>query len=103
MSIDATTGALSATTWFTNYGTCVDVWSGGENVVSSYPENSYGFMSGTSMASPQICGLVINLLRDNYSLGRAGVMTLLRTNSNTINANSNVAPNNYAPYYNACN
>ncbi len=42
---------------FSNYGTWVDVAAPGSNIYSTLPGNSYGNLSGTSMACPLVAGL----------------------------------------------
>ncbi|MFA8433348.1 MAG: S8 family serine peptidase [Marinifilaceae bacterium] len=44
---------------FSNYGTPVDVCAPGVNVKSCYLDGGYGTMSGTSMAAPHVCGLLL--------------------------------------------
>ncbi|WP_282013756.1 S8 family serine peptidase [Marinifilum flexuosum] len=44
---------------FSNYGTPVDVCAPGVNVKSCYLNGGYGTMSGTSMAAPHVCGLLL--------------------------------------------
>jgi len=45
--------------YFSNYGPrTVDVGAPGESIYSTLPGNSYGFLSGTSMATPHVTGLV---------------------------------------------
>src|SRR5690606_41258742 len=41
---------------FSNWGTLVDVMAPGVDIASTYPNNSYVYMSGTSMASPYVAG-----------------------------------------------
>jgi subtilisin family serine protease len=44
-------------TAFPNYGpNTVDVGAPGVNIYSTLPNNSYGFLSGTSMAAPHVTG-----------------------------------------------
>ncbi|MCK4236778.1 MAG: S8 family serine peptidase, partial [Candidatus Krumholzibacteria bacterium] len=44
---------------FSNYGaTSVDLGAPGNNIYSSLPGNSYGYKSGTSMATPHVSGVV---------------------------------------------
>ncbi|RBY78512.1 peptidase S8 [Blastococcus sp. TF02-09] len=43
---------------FSNYGSYVDVAAPGVDIISTYPGNRFGWMSGTSMASPHVAGVV---------------------------------------------
>jgi subtilisin family serine protease len=44
---------------FSNYGkNSVDVVAPGVNILSTYPDNSYAYMHGTSMATPYVTGLI---------------------------------------------
>ncbi len=43
--------------YFSNFGYRIDVDAPGENIYSTLPNNSYGEMSGTSMASPMAAGV----------------------------------------------
>ena len=50
--------------WFSNYGAnSVDLGAPGVGVYSTMPNNSYGYLDGTSMASPHVAG-VAALVRD---------------------------------------
>ena len=44
---------------FSNYGkNTVDVAAPGENILSTYPDNQYAYANGTSMATPEVTGVV---------------------------------------------
>ena len=52
---------LDQRTWFSNYGTCVDIFAPGLNILSLWLKNSgqatqTSYLSGTSMASPHVAG-----------------------------------------------
>lgn len=48
---------------FSNFGeTSVDLGAPGVSIVSTIPDNSYGYMNGTSMASPHVAGAAAQVL-----------------------------------------
>ena len=54
----AATNSSNQKASFSNYGSWVDISAPGENIYSTTVGNSYGYKSGTSMASPLVAGLV---------------------------------------------
>lgn len=50
--------------YFSNWGKCVDIFGPGVNILSTYTGSKYAVatLSGTSMASPHICGLLTYFL-----------------------------------------
>lgn len=54
-------------TSFSNYGQGVDVAAPGEEIYSTLPENTYGYLDGTSMATPFVSGsaaLILSIADD---------------------------------------
>ncbi|GBG71810.1 hypothetical protein CBR_g9219 [Chara braunii] len=64
-----------AMAWFSNYGSCVDLFAPGDGIISSSvaSENSYAALSGTSMACPHAAGLAAIYLSQNKDARPADV------------------------------
>lgn len=64
-----TVGATNKQTqvaYFSNWGSCVDIYAPGTGILSTMPGDKTGFMDGTSMAAPHVSG-VISLILDASS------------------------------------
>ena len=48
--------SLDHQAWFSNYGSCLDLYAPGENIVSTWLAGGTQTSSGTSMASPHVAG-----------------------------------------------
>lgn len=44
--------------WFSNWGRCANVYSPGVDILSTFPDNKTATISGTSMASPVMAGVL---------------------------------------------
>ncbi len=73
---------------FSNYGYQIDVMAPGVDILSTLPvnDNSYGNLSGTSMASPLVAGLCGLMLSYNDTLTPHQIEILLEENCDNIDA-----------------
>jgi type VII secretion-associated serine protease mycosin len=63
---------------FSNYGDYIDVAAPGVNIASTYPDNHYAALSGTSMASPHVTALAALIRSANPLLKNTEVMDIMR-------------------------
>jgi subtilisin family serine protease len=63
---------------FSNYGDYIDVAAPGVNIASTYPDNQYAALSGTSMASPHVTALAALVRSVNPQLKNTEVMDIIR-------------------------
>jgi subtilisin family serine protease len=75
---------------YSNYGDWVDITAPGDRIYSTFPGNSYGDISGTSMASPQVSG-VAALIVSKY--GGPG-FTPLKLREKLLQATDNIDAQN---------
>lgn len=78
---------------FSNNGPAIDVWSAGSNILSPYssgyadPRNSSyydEYLSGTSMASPNVCGVLACYLESNIDATRVDVREWLYRHGSVV-------------------
>ncbi|MEX5215808.1 MAG: S8 family serine peptidase [Nitrospiraceae bacterium] len=69
---------------FSNYGTKVDVSAPGVNIYSTYPNDNYAFLDGTSMASPHVAGLAALIWSRNQTLTNQQVRKIIEDTCDNI-------------------
>ncbi|EKG91657.1 S8 family peptidase [Vibrio cholerae] len=66
---------------FSNWGNCVQIFAPGSDVTSASHEGGTKTMSGTSMATPHVAGVVALYLQENKNLSPNQIKTLLSDRS----------------------
>lgn len=79
LSVSATNSSMDRAS-FSNYGDYIDVMAPGESIASTYPNNQYAALSGTSMASPHVAALAGLIRSVNPDLKNTEVMDIIRNN-----------------------
>ena len=70
-----------------NYGpTSVDIAAPGTYILSTLPENSYGFMSGTSMSAPMVTGVAAMLYSYRTDISLTDVKNIILGSSRKLEA-----------------
>lgn len=78
---------------FSNYGSHIDVTAPGEHIPSTFLDNAYVMMSGTSMAAPHVAGLAGLIRSINPELTNGEVAEIIISTANDI------GPVGFDPYY----
>ena len=71
---------------FSNFGANVDVSAPGVNIYSTFPDDTYTFLDGTSMASPHAAGLAALVWSRNPTLTNQQVRQTVENNCDNIDA-----------------
>ena len=69
---------------FSNFGTNVDIVAPGQSILSTLPNNRYGTLSGTSMASPHVAGAIALLWSQNPAKSAAQITDALMANTDNV-------------------
>lgn len=89
----AATDESDSKAWFSNWGSCVDVYAPGACLRGAFLGNSYMTMCGTSMASPTAAGVLAVYLS---KLGRSGYSTFISSfTSNVVTNNPSDTSNKF--------
>ncbi|MEW6329507.1 MAG: S8 family serine peptidase, partial [Candidatus Micrarchaeota archaeon] len=72
--------------WWSNRGSTLELVAPGVSVYSTYKGDNYATMSGTSMATPHVSGVVALMFAKNPSLTPAQVRTILHNTATDLGA-----------------
>lgn len=72
-------GADDTRATFSNYGSAVAIAAPGVNIFSTYKDNGYATLSGTSMAAPHVTGGIAQLLASQPTLTPANAKAVLQS------------------------
>lgn len=70
--------------FFSNYGNHLDVAAPGEHIPSTFPDDYYVIMSGTSMAAPHVAGLAALIRSVNPRLSNEEIYDIIRKTANDL-------------------
>jgi subtilisin family serine protease len=89
ITVGATTNT-DARASFSNFGSCVDVFAPGNNITSSWigSNTATNTISGTSMASPHVAGIVALMCQKKPSLNAATAESILKATAIPLPAGS---------------
>jgi subtilisin family serine protease len=71
---------------FSNFGTNVDVSAPGVNILSTFPNDGYDFLDGTSMAAPHVAGLAALVWSRSRALTNQRVRQTIEATCDNIDA-----------------
>ena len=74
---------------YSSYGPALDIMAPGTSIRSTFPDNQYGYNSGTSMAAPFVSGVIALMLQKNSSLSHDDILSLLTNHAEDLGLSSN--------------
>eukprot|EP01134_Creolimax_fragrantissima_P003662 CFRG3662T1 len=77
---------------FSNFGSCVDIFAPGQNILTIAPNGARIRGSGTSYSAPMVAGIIVNLLSSFPKTSPSQVARRLIEDS-TVDVLSNIGPN----------
>lgn len=69
---------------FASYGTALDVVAPGDNILSTFPNNATGYLSGTSMATPHVSAVAALMLSINPDLTGQDVVRIIESTAKKV-------------------
>lgn len=81
----AATDKTNARAYYSNYGTCCDIFGPGSNITSAWigSPSATNTISGTSMASPHVCGVAAKFLSANPAATPADITNQILAQAST--------------------
>ncbi len=84
--------------YFSNWGSCADIYSPGVNILSVIPNERTRMLSGTSMASPIVAGVMNHYVEQFPELNMKEIKELMLKNSTKNTIKKNLNEKNYLVY-----
>ncbi len=72
-----------------NWGSRIDICAPGVNIYSTYPGNSYFYLSGTSQAAPHVAGVSALVWSVRRDLSARSILTILKSSAKAIGDGTN--------------
>ncbi|MGN7851938.1 Ig-like domain-containing protein [Exiguobacterium sp. 22311] len=83
----ASTTSWDDASYFSNYGEDIDIAAPGSSIYSTLPYDDYGYMSGTSMASPVVAGVAALIKADDFSMTNDQIVSRLEETADDLGTN----------------
>lgn len=95
IAVAATNSSDARVSW-SNYGNHIEISAPGDSVLSTYPGNTYGYGSGTSMATPHVAGVAALIKSQNPTFSPAQIRERIAAGADKV---SGMGSSNWTQYY----